>query len=225
MTRSSPAIAIDDDGVAFRSSLQTLSRARGLAVRCIGRVDFSAAGRVQLPAVAPAEIEAAESDAPPTSDRPRLVLPASAPVVSIGLEEITRSHLSRADAQPVDVKIRDRAGASSSGLQYDEALERWLRAIVVGGRHAIPQGLVTSAVRDAARLKASLRPAAASMLHALTQSTIATRAELTGIRFSEPPDVLATRWLAASIGSRAATKSLPLKEWLLQLEASGSGRG
>ncbi len=219
------AIAVDDDGVAFRSSLQTLSRAPRLALRCIGRVDFSAAGRIQLLAVAPAGSDAAEVAGSPTFDRPVLVLPTSVPVASIGLEEITRSHLSRAEAQPVNVLIGGGEGTSSPGIHYDDALERWLRAIIVGGRHAIPQGLVTSAVRDAARLKAGLRPAAASMLHALTQSTIATKTELTGIRFSESPDVLATKWLAAAIGSRAATTSLQLKEWMLQLESSGSRSG
>ena len=103
-------------------------------------------------------------------------------------------------------------------MHSDDPLERWLQAIVVGGRHAIPQGLVTSAVRDAARLKSSLRPAAASMLRTLTQSTIATKTELTGIRFTESPNILATRWLAGSIGSRASTKYLELNEWIRQLE-------
>ena len=109
--------------------------------------------------------------------------------------------------------------AASSGSHHDDAVERWLRAIIIGGRHAIPQGLVTSAVRDAARLKASLRPAAASMLHALTQSTIATRTELTGIRFSEHPETLAIKWLAASIGTRAAARYLQLNDWLVRFES------
>ncbi len=211
------AIAIDHDEVAFRSSLQTVSRAPGLVLQCIGRVDTRAKSRIQLLAVASARISDAHDAASGSRNRHELVLPTSLHIISIGLEEITRSHLSSAEAQPVNVVI-DRVEATLSPTScYDDSLERWLRAIIVGGRHAIPQGLVTSAVRDAVALKSGLRPAAASLLQSLTQSTIATKTELSGIRLTESPDILALKWLAGSVGSRAATKYLQLREWMLQI--------
>ena len=217
------SIAIDDDALAFRSSLQMLSRAPGLALRCIGRVEFKSAGCIQLLAVAPVTLAVPDQTGLENSHArhaPNLVVPDSTPVISIGLAEVTRSQLSQAEPQSVNVAgLTGDTAAASSGSHHDDAVERWLRAIIIGGRHAIPQGLVTSAVRDAARLKASLRPAAASMLHALTQSTIATRTELTGIRFSEQPETLAIKWLAASIGTRAAARYLQLNDWLVRFES------
>ncbi|MDB5385632.1 MAG: hypothetical protein JWM11_1278 [Planctomycetaceae bacterium] len=199
------ALTLDDDQVAFRASLTMLSRAPGLALRCVGRVDLNSAGRINLLAIAPAETD--------DSEAPRLLPSDASPVLSIGLEEVTRSQLSKAQTHPVSIEL----GESSPLITLansDESLERWLRAIVVGGRHAIPQGLVTSAVRDAARLKSSLRPTAASLLHGLTQSTISTTTDLKGMRFAEDPAILAEKWLAASIGSRAATNYLQMLQWM-----------
>lgn len=196
------AITLDDDRVAYRASLKMLARAPGVTLRGIGRVDLNAAGRLQLLAIAPGE------SADP--DRPKLVTPDNSPVLSIGLEEVTRSHLSAGKQHPVEFEISE----SVQSTLPDDCLERWLRAIVVGGRHTIPQGLVTSALRDAARLKSTLRPTAASLLQSLTQSTNSTTTAVTGVRFSEDPSILAEKWLATSICSKVTASRLQLNQWL-----------
>jgi hypothetical protein len=206
------AISVDDDKVGFRASLKMLSRAPGLELRCIGRVDPNATGRIALLAIAPAESD--------TLDAPNLVVRELNPVYSIGLEEITRSQLSAAQAQPVELELKGAASFSSasvSTVSLDDSLERWLRAIIIGGRHAIPQGFVSSAVRDAARLKANLRPTAASLLHSLTHSTIATNTDLSGVRFTENPTILAEKWLAAAIGSDASKTYVQMQQWMQML--------
>jgi hypothetical protein len=97
---------------------------------------------------------------------------------------------------------------------YDDSLERWLRAIVVGGRHAIPHSLMTSASQDSARLTAALRPVSATLLRGLTQAATATQTDIAGVRVAESPRQLAQRWLVASIGSRSMTQHLQIEEWL-----------
>ncbi|MFO0999891.1 MAG: hypothetical protein U0936_06125 [Planctomycetaceae bacterium] len=201
------AIAIDDDCLAFRSSLQTLSRAPGLVIRCVGRIDFRAPGRILLLAVAPT----AGSKTSETGS-PLLVTSSSERVYSTGLNGVMRSHLSKAEPQPV--LLQTATTVSSSLDHYDDSLERWLRAIAVGGRHAIPHGLLTSVAQDAARLTSSLRPVSATLLRGLTQAATATQTDIAGVRTSEPPRLLAQRWLVASIGSRAMTQHLQIEEWL-----------
>jgi hypothetical protein len=205
------SITMDSDDLSFRATLQMLARAPGLPLRCVGRIDLNSAGRIQLLAIAPGE--ASE----PEEDRPKLLRPQTNQVVSIGLEEITRSQLSQAETYPVNVE-QLASNTASYTSNYDESLERWLRAVAIGGRHAVPQGLVTNAVHDAARLKANLRPTAASLLLALTHSTISTTTDMKGLRFSEDPTILAEKWLAASIGSSATTGYLHLQQWMQLLD-------
>ncbi|MDB5335182.1 MAG: hypothetical protein JWN70_801 [Planctomycetaceae bacterium] len=206
------AITLDDDKVAYRASLKMLARAPGVTLRGIGRVDLNAAGRIHLLAIARGE------SADP--DRPNLITTDTNSVLSIGLEEVTRSHLSTAKNHPVEFEISE----SAQSFTPDDCLERWLRAIVVGGRHTIPQGLVTSAIRDAARLKSTLRPTAASLLQSLTHSTNSTATALTGVRFSEDPSILAEKWLATSICSKVAMSRLQLNQWLLLAGGAKSSR-
>lgn len=201
------AIAIDDDSLSFRSSLQTLSRAPGLTIRCIGRIDFRAPGRILLLAIAP-EVISNSSE----TGAPLLTTSSSERVYSIGLNGVTRAHLSKAEPHPV--LLQAVAAMTTSIDHYDDSLERWLRAIAVGGRHAIPHSLMTSASQDSARLKADLRPVSATLLRGLTQVAIATQTDIAGIRVSEPPRLLAQRWLMASLGSRAMTQHLQIEEWL-----------
>lgn len=204
-------IALDDDKLAFRACLKMLARAPALSLRCIGRVDPNTAGCIKLLAVAPTDVD--------DSDRPKLLPNKDYPVFSIGLDEIARSHLSVAQQHPVGIELGESDDSSSFG-SHDDSLERWLRAIVIGGRHAIPQGLVTSAIRDAARLKSSLRPTAASLLHSLTQSTNSTMTDMREVRFSEDPSILARKWLAAAIGSQATTGYMQLQQWMLTCGAA-----
>ena len=218
------AIAIDDDSLSFRSSLQVLSRAPGLMIQCIGRIDFRAPGRILLLAVAPdAMTHSSMANAPAVENgngAPSLVMSTSERVLSIGLSGLTRSHLSKAEPQPV--LLQTATSISSSIDHYDDSLERWLRAIAVGGRHAIPHGLLTSVVQEAARLTSSLRPVSASLLRGLTQAATATRTDIAGVRVSEPPRQLAQRWLVASIGSRAMTQHLQIQEWLQLVQSAKS---
>ena len=216
------AIAIDDDCLAFRSSLQTLSRAPGLVIRCVGRIDFRAPGRILLLAVAPEAAMNSKGISTPASENyaSSLVMSSSERVLSIGLNGLTRSHLSKAEPQPV--LLQSATTVSSSIDQYDDSLERWLRAIAVGGRHAIPHGLLTSVVQDAARLTSSLRPVSAALLRGLTQAATATQTDIAGVRVSEPPRQLAQRWLVASIGSRAMTQHLQIQEWLHLIQSAKS---
>lgn len=207
------SIALDVDAVMFRTSLQMLSRAPGLMMRCIGRIDFQAAGRVRLLAIA----------SPPDgtdgeTDRPVLVLPSTEPVWSIGLQALTRSQLSKAESAPVPISPGD--SESSPMEHYDESMERWLRAIVIGGRHAIPESLLSGVTRDAARLQAALRPASAAWLRGLTQSSSTTRTDIAGVRIQPPPSLLAYHWLAASIGSQATRRYLQLQSWLKMLDST-----
>ncbi len=215
------AIAIDDDCLSFRSSLQTLSRAPGLIMRCIGRIDFRVPGRILLLAVAPEAATNSTGISTPASENcaPSLVM-SSERVLSIGLKGLTRSHLSKAEPQPV--LLQASSSPVSSLDHYDDSLERWLRAIAVGGRHAIPHGLMTGVVQDAARLTSSLRPFSAALLRGLTQAATATQTEISGVRVSEPPHQLAQRWLIASIGSRAMTQHLQIQEWLRQVQSAKS---
>lgn len=208
------AIAIDDDCLSFRSSLQTLSRAPGLIIRCIGRIDYRVPGRILLLAVAPEATTNSSGINTPASENfsPSLLMSTSERVLSVGLSGLTRAHLSKAEPQPIAVEVGNAVASSTD--YYDDSLERWLRAIAVGGRHAIPRGLLTSAVQDAARLTSSLRPVSAALLRGLTQASLATQTDIAGVRVSELPELLALRWLAASIGSRAMTKYLKIEEWL-----------
>lgn len=206
-------IANDHESLAFRDSLQTLSRAPGLVIRCLGRLDMQSAGRVLLLAVAPSQPVAKSISDEGADDKPSIVLKVSPEKVrSIGLNPITRSQLSRAEAAPVEVVFEQ--PIMSLMDSYEDSLERWLKAIAIGGRHAIPHVLLTSAAQDVARLKTSLRPASAALLRGLTQATITARTDISGVRLTEPPGLLAQRWLAASLGSRKMMTQLQLKQWL-----------
>ena len=207
------AIAIDDDGLAFRSSLQTLSRAPGLMIRCVGRIDFRSPGRILLLAVA-AEAGSKSSE----TDSPLLATSSSERVYSTGLNGVTRAHLSKAEPHPV--LLQAVAAMTTSIDHYDDSLERWLRAIVVGGRHAIPHSLMTSASQDSARLTAALRPVSATLLRGLTQAATATQTDIAGVRVAESPRQLAQRWLVASIGSRSMTQHLQIEEWLRLVQSA-----
>lgn len=207
------AITIDDDCLSFRSSLQTLSRAPGLMIRCVGRIDFRAPGRILLLAVAP---EAGSK--PSETDSPLLATSSSERVYSTGLNGVTRSHLSKAEPHPV--LLQAVTATMTSIDHYDDALERWLRAIAVGGRHAIPHSLMTSASQDSARLTAALRPVSATLLRELTQAATATQTDIAGVRVAESPRQLAQRWLVASIGSRSMTQHLQIEEWLRLVQSA-----
>jgi hypothetical protein len=208
------AIAIDDDGLAFRSSLQTLSRAPGLMIRCVGRIDFRVPGRILLLAVAPE----AGSNSSETSLAVAIGDVFVGTSFSIGLNGVTRSHLSKAESHPVLLQFA--TSISSSLDHYDDSLERWLRAIAVGGRHAIPHSLLTSVIQDATRLTSSLRPVSAAILRGLTQAATATQTDIAGVRVAESPRQLAQRWLVASIGSRSMTQHLQIEEWLRLVQSA-----
>jgi hypothetical protein len=126
--------------------------------------------------------------------------------------------LSKAETAPVLVSFGDTE--SSPMEHYDESLERWLRAIVIGGRHALPESLLSGVTRDAARLASALRPASASLLRGLTQSTIPSRTDIAGVRIQQPLSVLARHWLAAAIGSHTTRRYLQLQSWLRLLESN-----
>jgi len=205
---------LDDDALCYRDSLTTLACAPGLKLRCIGRIVQAAVGRIQLLACSCPKNEGGEPDDALHQEGdqcPRLLLPAGESHRSTGLQRLEKSQLSRCEKWPVRVSLLPRLFTAGS---CDESLERWLRAIATGGRHAIPQTLASSAARDVSKLRSQSRTGAASLLSSLTSATMATTTDIRGIRSREVPEQLALRWLAAAICSRATIRELQIHDWL-----------
>lgn len=209
-------VAHSNDDLCFRDSLQTLAAAPGLAVRCIGRMEFKAAGRIQLLAVSPSQKSqnATPSDSLPDAqhpDEPQLRLQDGMTHFSVGLQRIEKNHLTRSEKWPVPVRV---APTRLTTDTYDDSIERWLSAVATGGRHAIPQTLAASAARDVVRLRSHSRARAANLLSTLMTATMATTTDIRGIRSAELPQHLATYWLATAISSRSVQQQLHCQDWL-----------
>ncbi|MBL8813106.1 MAG: hypothetical protein JNM43_23260 [Planctomycetaceae bacterium] len=207
-------IALADDELSFRDSLTTLACAPGLKIRCIGRIERANAGRIQLLACSPASHElGSQAEVPEgeVAERPKLMLSNGETHRSIGLHRLEKTQLSRCEKWPVRVTMVPRPIAAASA---DESLERWLRAIATGGRHAIPQTLAGSAARDVVKLRSQSRTDAATLLGSLTSATMATTTDIRGVRTADVPQQLAARWLAAAICSRTTLRELQLHDWM-----------
>lgn len=217
-------VAHPDDSLCFRDSLQTLAAAPGLSVRCMGRIEFKAAGRIQLLAVSPPLESQVDSPAASSIDNenhitPRLRLPEGATHFSIGLQRIEKNHLTRSEKWPVRIPV---AAAAFTTDAFDDSVERWLSAVATGGRHAIPQTLAGSAARDVARLRSHSRSRAADLLSTLVTATMATKIDVRGIRSADVPQHLATHWLAAAISSRSVQRQLHCQDWLSLVDPQAS---
>lgn len=196
-------IAIDRDPLLYRENLTLLSRAPGLAVRCLARLDLSTPGCAAALAIAP---DSGEREA----DVPKLSLPASkGGHVDLGLELIRRGDLTTAERQPVVIAAAPRPH-SIDGL---DSLRRRLRGIALGGRHALPSGRLGDVQRDARALSAQMQPHAAALLVNLAQSARDTRTELSGERFPADSTVLAERWLAAAAYEDTARRHFHQQQW------------
>ena len=204
-------MVVDSDALRFRDNLTMLARAPGLALRCVGKIDFLRPGHLKLLAVAPDDVAASD-------DKPRIVPAEHSPFhVAVGLDELQRRQLSRAERHPVEIALP--LGIATGADDKVDVLSRWLRAIVVGGRHAVPSGTVTSAVRDAQSLKQQLCPTASRLLSTLTQAAIGTKSDLMGVRFPAGAETLGQHWLAAATGYRAAKQHLQKQSWLAAVDA------
>lgn len=209
------SISIDCDAIPFRENLTLLSRASGLRLQCVARVNFLRPGHLELLAIAPARFKDSEpidseQKPMPLNDRPELRLGSSTAFhMDIGLDELQRSDLTRAEYQPVEVHLPEPLDSLR-----DDVLSRWLRAIALGGRHAVPSGSVTAAVRDAGMLKRRMKPTAAALLLSLTRAAIGTHNDIMGVRFPADAQHLGTHWLAAAVANRAAVSCLQHSGWL-----------
>ncbi len=210
--------ALEDDALCYRDSLSTLACAPGLKIRCIGRIERAAVGRIQL--LACSSVSAVEEQNIDASDetalRPRLVLSDGETHRSVGLQRIEKTQLSSCEKWPVRTMVVPRVSTAASS---DESLERWLRAVATGGRHAIPQTLASSAARDVNRLRSQSRSGAATLLSSLTSATMATTTDIRGVRAADVPGRLAVRWLAAAICSRATLRELQIHDWMVIVNA------
>lgn len=206
--------AMAEDVLCYRDSLTTLACAPGLMIRCIGRIERANAGRIQLLACSPpagglgSQTDVTDGE---MAERPQLVLPDGETHRSIGLHRLEKTQLSQCEKWPVRVTMIPRKFTAASA---DESLERWLRAIATGGRHAIPQTQAGSAARDVVKLRSQSRSAAAALLGSLTSATMATTTDIRGVRTADVPQQLAARWLAAAICSRATLRELQIHDWM-----------
>jgi hypothetical protein len=196
-------IAVDSNALPYRENLTLLARAPGLNIECVSRIDFQRPGHLRLLAIAPADSTDESADAPSLSLTDPIPFHAS-----LGLDELSRGQFSRAERKPVEFD------AGNITIVGEDLLSRWLQAIALGGRHAVPTGVITSAVRDAAKLKQDLRPAAAGLLHGLTGAAVETATDITGVRFPKDSFELGRHWLATAIASRATTEHLQRLAWL-----------
>lgn len=198
------AITIDTDALPFRDNLTLLARAPGLKIKCLGRMNFLSPGEIKLISITPDQPDE------PNQNAPVLQLPTAMPFhADLGLDELQRVQFSTAERHPVDIPIQNDAD-----VPIDDLLSRWLRAIALGGRHAVPSGTVTSAVRDAATLQRQLRPTAAGLLHSLTQAAISTQTDVLGIRFPPNAAPLGQYWLAAAKTSQVTDQQIQELRWL-----------
>lgn len=197
-------IQIDTDGVSFRENIVMLSRAPGLRIRCVVRIDFQRAGCGLLLSVGP-----------PTdvSEGPQLRFEEAVCFhADFGLDVIERGQLTTAERSPVT--IDPEAAGVVEYQDQEDVLTRWLQAIVLGGRHAVPTGAVDVAVQDAGRLNRQLRPTAAAVLCRLVESAVATQTDILGVRFPVDDASLAENWLAAAIVRRATVEAVQQDDWL-----------
>ncbi|MCR9197589.1 MAG: hypothetical protein NXI04_02995 [Planctomycetaceae bacterium] len=196
-------ISIDRDGVSFRENVSMLARAPGLRVRCVVRMNFSQAGCASLLAIGP---PAETGEGPQLRFLDSLLFHAD-----VGLDLVERGCLTSAERSPVSI---DAVADQSDDVGHDDILARWLQAIVLGGRHAVPTGAVDGAVQDAARLNRQLRPTAAAVLCRLVESAVATQTDLLGVRFPADGASLTQNWLAAAAVRRATVDAVQQHDWL-----------
>ncbi|MCA9035781.1 MAG: hypothetical protein KDA91_11660, partial [Planctomycetaceae bacterium] len=203
-------IPIESDSMPGRSNLTLLARAPGLALRCIARLNPAHPGHATLLAIAPAPMESTVAEMP-QAQAPALCLPEEFRFcASTGLDQLSRSHLSSAERHPVEVQT-----PTARMQDPEDVLQRWLNAIALGGRHAIPTGTVTSVVRDAAALRRQFRPTAALLLHSLAKTAISSSTDLNGIRFPDNAENLGQYWLAASVAARTTSQHMQQAQWLV----------
>lgn len=197
-------IAIDRDGVSYRENIRMLARAPGLRLRCVVRMNFQKAGCATLLAIGPPG-EAAEG--PQLRFQDALTIHAD-----VGLDVVERGCLTTADRNPVSLDVV--AAGLPDYEDHEDTLTRWLQAIVLGGRHAVPTGAVDVAVQDALRLNRQLRPTAAAVLCRLVESAVATQTDLLGVRFPADSSTLAENWMATAAVCRATVDAVQQQDWL-----------
>ena len=199
-------IAADDEAMKYRENLTMLSRAPGLGIRCIGRLDAGVAGQAAVLAIA-SGTGTSEADAESVT----LDLPDQWPNhVNLGLEELQRAHFSSAEREPVEVASDILDQPSDDGL---DAARRRLRALAMGGRHSLPTGSLRDVTIEARRLEQSMQPTAASLLLNLTKSAFDSEKSFSGVRFPADPRPLAERWLACAHYERNASQSFERHLW------------
>lgn len=205
------AIAVDCEDVRFRDNVTMLARCPGLKLRCLARVNFQLAGTVELIAVGPSEDEVTGNPVLQFDDECRFH-------ADLGLDVISRGKLSSAERQPVEVELVEDVQPNQ-----DEILARWLRAIVLGGRHAVPSSAVDTAMSDALKLNRQLRRTASGLLGRLAESVIDTETDVSGVRFPGNAAALAESWLATAVVRRASMDAVQQHDWLaISGEAEGS---
>jgi len=194
------SIPIDHDEVPFRENFSLLARAPRQVWQCIGRVQLSQPGEISLLALAPHLIEGQEHV---------FSLPDSMSFhVDLGFDELSRSHFTKAERSPVQFPFQ-----AAKNTVTDDVLFRWLRAIAIGGRHAVPSGKVNAMVRDARHLARQLRPTASALLTNLAETAVSTSTDLRGLRFPANSESLAQHWLAAEFAYRSSKRHLAQKMW------------
>ncbi|MDA1013732.1 MAG: hypothetical protein O3A00_04665 [Planctomycetota bacterium] len=200
-------MAADHEAMKFRENLTMLSRAPGLAIRCIARLDVALAGRASAMAIAPGLCDPATDSAESVT----LDLPDEWPNhVNLGLEELQRGHLSFAERQPVEVASSIADQPSDDGL---DAARRRLRALAIGGRHSLPTGSLRDVTLEARRLEQAMQPTAAGLLLNLAKSALDSDKSFRGVRFPADPGPLAARWLACSHYEQRAGQSFERRLW------------
>lgn len=189
------AVSQHHDTLAFHDNLTLLTHCPGLPLRIMGRLNPGSVGRVE-PLAAAADTYAIQSadDAEASWSGPQLRLPDElSDHVSLGLEKLTRGHLTTAEREPVSVPVPP-AGRVDDGLS---ALRRRIGGLALGGRHSLPTRRISPLARESAQLSQS-QPTAAALLRNLGSVAVESESNLSGLRFPADPLPLARIWLACS---------------------------
>lgn len=193
------SIPIDHEDVPFRENFCLLARAPGQFWQCIGRVQMNQPSAVSLLALSPHSIGGEHSFSLPDGMSFH---------IDLGFDELSRSHFTKAERSPVQLPVQ-----AATNTVSDDVLFRWLRAIAIGGRHAVPSGKVNAMVRDARHLAKQLRPTASALLTNLAETAVSTSTDLRGLRFPANSESLAQHWLAAEFAYRSSKRHLAQKMW------------
>ena len=221
-----------------RENLARLREAVGLELLAVARVVRERPGEVELLAIAevPGLAVVGGGRREPGEESQNSAATSSAPVefvlpeswrgrVNIGLDRLQGRHFRRVgereDTPAASSKAKTFADAPSDianppRLDSDglASLRRRLEAMVLGGRHSVPQGALRAFERDALLLERRRQVVAARVLRHLAECASRSEQDMLGQRFPAGDAALADAWLAGAVYEDRAATSVAAKAWL-----------